>query len=124
MPKEYSSDLRLRVLRFVLGGQSRREASRHFEVSPSFVINLVSRHAATGSAAARRRGGRLVGKLDPFRDFLLERVAQTPDATMPELAAELAARGLAVHPASISRFLLRNGLSYKKKRIGKRNAAP
>ena len=113
MTKEYSSDLRMRVLRFVLSGQSQREASRHFEVSPSFVINLVSRHATTGSAAARKRDGTLAGKLDPFRDFLLERLDETLDATMPELAAELAERGPIVHPASISQFLLRSGLSQK-----------
>lgn len=80
-------------------------ASRHFAVSPSFVINLVSRHAASGSAAAKKRGGTLIGKLDPSRDFLLRRVAEIPDATMPELAEELAQRGLHVAPASISRFL-------------------
>jgi transposase len=41
MPKAYSLDLRERVVRFVEGGRSRHAAAAHFQVSVSFVVNLV-----------------------------------------------------------------------------------
>jgi transposase len=77
----------------------------------------------TGSVQPRKQGSQRPGKLAPHREFLLARVAETPDVTMPELAAELKGRGLTVDPASISHFLLRCGLSYKKNCSGKRNQA-
>jgi transposase len=46
-------------------------------------------------------------------------VKQKPDITMPELAAELAARhGVEADPASLSRFLCKAGFSYKKNVAG------
>jgi transposase len=41
---------------------------------------------------------------------------------MPELAAKLEdARGVTVHPASLSRFLIAHGFSVKKNTAGKRD---
>jgi transposase len=122
MPKSYSRDLRERVVGFVGLGNSCHAASRHFLTSPSFVINLMKLVRETGSVEPRRRGSPRPGKLAPHRDFLLRRVEETPDVTMPELATELLGRGVAVRPSSISRFLLSCGLSYKKNRSGDRNA--
>jgi transposase len=46
---------------------------------------------------------------------LLEWVEAEPDITMPELAAKLAAeKAVTAHPASLSRVLLKAGLSFKK----------
>lgn len=114
MPKAYSSDMRERVVGFVQAGNSCREASRRFLTSPSFVINLMKRFGECGSVARRKGGSKRPGKLAPHREFLLARVMQTPDVTMPELASELLQRGVKVDPSSISHFLLRNGLGYKK----------
>ena len=48
-------------------------------------------------------------------EFLIGRVKAQPDITMPELAAELlAARGVEVNPASLSRALCNAGFTYKK----------
>ena len=44
-----------------------------------------------GSLAPKPSGGRRHAKLEPHRAFLLEKVAEKADITMPELAAELAA---------------------------------
>ena len=121
MPKSYSRDLRERVVGFVGLGHSCHSASRHFLTSPSFVINLMKLFRETGSVEPRRRGSQRPGKLAPHRDFLLGRVEETPDVTMPELATELLGRGVAVRPSSVSRFLLSCGLSYKKNRFGGRN---
>jgi len=42
-------------------------------------------------------------------------VEAAPDITMPELAAKLAAeKAVTAHPASLSRVLLKAGLSFKK----------
>jgi transposase len=114
MARAYSIDLRERVVRFVEAGNTCHEASRRFLTSPSFVINLMDLWRGTGSVHPRKQGSQRPGKLAPHREFILARVQETPDMTMPELAAELKGRGLTVDPASLSHFLLRNGLSYKK----------
>ena len=115
MPRAYSQDLRERVVAFVDCGHSRRAAAAHFDVSPSFVINLMTAYRARGSLAPKRLGGRRHAKLDPHRVFLLRRVAEKDDITMPELAGELEAEcGTRADPASISRWLIRNGYRFKK----------
>jgi transposase len=121
MPKPYSLDLRERVVRFVEAGRSRHAAAAHFGVSVSFVVILMRIYRATGSLVPKRSGGRRHSKLDPHRAFLSGRVAEKDDITMPELAAELAAAtGVEVAPASISRWLIRNGYSFKKNASGQR----
>jgi transposase len=115
-------DLRRRVVERVAGGQSRRGAAEDLSVSASFSVKLVARQALTGSLAPKTQGRpRGTGKLDPHRAFLVGRVKEKPDITMPELAAELAERhGVEVDPASLSRFLCKAGLSYKKNSAGLR----
>jgi transposase len=121
MPKAYSLDLRERVARFVESGRSRHVAAAHFQVSVSFVVNLMKALKTSGRLEAKPRGGRQHAKLDPHRDFLIARVTEKADITMVELAAELvAATGTAAEPASLSRFLIRNGYRFKKNLAGKR----
>ena len=121
MPKAYSVDLRERVVGFVEAGHSRRAAAVHFSVSPSFVINLMAAFRQCGVLAPKAAGGWRHSKLDPHRVFILRRVAEKDDITMPELAGELhATSGTKAAPASLSRWLIRNGLSFKKKPSGQR----
>jgi transposase len=120
MTKSYSLDLREGVAGFVEGGGSRHAAAGHFGVSVSFVVKLMAAFHATGSLEAKREGGWRYSKLDPHRDFVLRRVAEKDDITMPELAAELAARSTVVAPSSISRWLIRNGYRFKKNAAGQR----
>jgi transposase len=121
MPKPLSLDLRERVVAFIEAGHSRRAAAAHFRVSPSFVINLVKAFGATGELAPKPRGGRRNVKLDPHRAFLLSRIAEKNDITMPELASELeAAAATKVDPSSLSRWLIRNGYRFKKNSAGQR----
>lgn len=121
MPKPYSLDLRERVVRFVEAGHSRHAAAAHFGVSVSFVVILMRNYRKTGSLTPKASGGRRHSKLDPHRAFLLGRVSEKDDITMPELAAELAAAaGVQVAPASISRWLIRNGYRFKKNAAGQR----
>lgn len=121
MPKAYSLDLRERVVRFVEAGHSRHAAAAHFVVSVSFVVNLMTAFSTAGRIAPKPGGGRRHAKLDPHRAFLLARVASKDDITMPELAAELkSATGTKADPASLSRWLIRNGYRLKKNSAGER----
>ena len=121
MPVSYSLDLRARVAAYVEAGHSRRRAAAHFSVSPSFVINLMRALGERGELAPKPRGGRRHAKLEPHRVFLLRRVAEKDDITMLELAADLLTQsGVKADPASLSHWLIRNGLSFKKKPSGQR----
>src|SRR4030081_3516807 len=86
MPKACSLDLRELVARFVGSGRSRHAAAAYFKV----FVNLMKAYRMTGSLEPKPGGGRRHAKLDPHRAFLLARVAERDDITMPELAAELA----------------------------------
>ena len=121
MPKAYSLDLRERVVRFVEAGRSRHAAAAHFQVSVSFVVNLMKAYIASGRLAPKPSGGRRHAKLEPHRAFLLGCVVAKNDITMPELSAELvAATGTKAEPASLSRWLIRNGYRFKKNAAGER----
>ncbi len=116
MTRSYSLDLRERVAGFVEAGGSRHAVAAHFGVSVSFVVKLMAALRATGSLEAKPEGGWRYSKLDPHRAFLLGCVAEKDDITMPELAAELVtAAGVQVAPASLSRWLIRNGYRFKKR---------
>ena len=125
MGRSYSVDLRQRIIERVAGGQSRRGAAEDLSVSPSYSVKLISRHERTGSLEPAPQGRPPgTGKLDPYRAFLIGRVKEKPDITMPELAAELAAgHGVEVDPASLSRYLCKAGFSYKKNSAGQRARA-
>ena len=118
MSDPHSRDLRERVVQYVAEGGGKRAAARHFRISPSSAVKLAKRWSETGriSPDARGRpggGGKLAGQLD----YLQARLAERPDLTMPELADKLAReRGVSVDPASVSRFLCRNAITYKKRR--------
>ncbi len=121
MARSYSQDLReRRIVGSIHSGSSRRAAAARFGVSPSTAVRLQARFESTGSVATARQGRPPgSGKLGPHRDFLIEQVELKPDITMPELATLLAAeRGVQVDPSSLSRFLCKQGFSYKRNTAG------
>ena len=121
MPQALSRRERECVVDFVEEGHSRREAARIFKTAPSTTVRIVRRFRETGSFEARPRGGFRHGKLPPHRAFILKTVAARSDITMPELAAILLAeKAIAVAPATLSRFLINCGFSFKKNASGKR----
>jgi transposase len=76
-----------------------------------------------GSAPARngKRGARPDGRphrpaniSGANRDWVLAEVERSPHVTIAVLSAGLAARGLTIHPASVARFLHREGKSFKR----------
>jgi transposase len=122
----YSQDLRLRVTRAVSDGMSRRAAAERFAVSASSAVRWVERAVREGTPAARReRRPRGRGRLSDHLAFLMAAVEAEPDVTMPELATRLQAeRGVAAHPASLSRLLCRAGFTCKKQLMAAELARP
>lgn len=120
MGRSLSTDIRRRMVRGVERGKTRRAVAAQFEVAPSTAVRLVARYAATGSVKPARQGRpKGSGKLGPHRDFLIERVREKPDITMPELAAVLEAeRGVQAHPTCLSKLLCAAGFTYKKNSSG------
>lgn len=120
MGKGLSSDLRERVYEDIEGGQSRRAAARRFGISAATSVRLAQRMAATGSLEPSRQGRPPGGgKLAGHADVLIRWVETEEDITMPELAAKLLAeRGVIAHPASLSKFLLKQGFTVKKNTAG------
>ena len=121
MPEAYSLDLRELVARFVEGGRSCRAAAALFSVSVAFVVRLMKSFRATGRLAPKPSGGRRHAKLDPHRAFLLGRIAEKADMTMPELSAELAtATGTKADPASLRAGSSATAIASKKNSAGER----
>jgi len=120
MGKAVSLDLRVRMVRGIAGGKSRRAVAAQFEVAPSTAVRLQARYAATGSVEPARQGRpQGSGKLGPCREALVDKVKAEPDITMPDLAAWLEARhGVSVDPSNLYKFLCREGFTYKKNAAG------
>ena len=91
MPKPCSLDLRMRVLREVEAGASRREAAECVEVSASSAIKWMQRLNETGSIAAKPSGGS-ISPLEAHAAFLLALIAEQPDLTLDEIVAAMRKR--------------------------------
>ena len=115
MPAPYSLELRERVASFVEAGGTRRGAADHFSISPSCVVKLMQRKAATGSVAPAPMGGKKPYVLADHAALVKQMVAAAPDITLDELRARLAERGIAVSRTSVSRFLGNLGLTREKR---------
>ena len=95
MSRAYSEDLRIRVVRYVEGGASRRSAAKPFGVSPSIAVKWLQRWRLKKSVAPSRRGHRRA-VLDRYTDWLMDLVKEKPDITLAEIAAKLSRRGVRV----------------------------
>ena len=124
MARPYSLDLRERVVASVMGGRTCRETAALFGVSVASVVKWSQRYRATGSAAAKPMGGHRRRVLAPERDWLLARVAAKPDLTLNALLAELAARGRVVSYGALWKFLVDEGLRFKKNPARRRTGPP
>ncbi len=115
MARAYSLDLRERVVLAAASGQSCRAVAATFKVSVASVVKWSQRFRATGSAAARKVGGRRPFALAGEREWLLARLAEKPDITLRALGAELAVRGIKVSHFAVWHFFEHEGISFKKK---------
>ncbi len=115
MPKAYSDDLRVRVVRAVDAGASRRSTAAKFEVSVSFVIRLVERWRATDSVRVRGTGGRPRHKLEADAELVDALLAAKRDITLEVLRQALADEEVMVSRSGVDRYLKARGLTLKKR---------
>jgi transposase len=120
MGRAVSSDLRLRIVKGISGGKSRRAVAAQFEVAASTAVRIQARYTSAGSIAPARQGRpEGSGKLGPYREVVVGKVRAKPDITMPDLAIWLEAQhGVSVDPSNLSKFLCRAGFTYKKTAAG------
>ena len=115
MVRQYSLDLRQRVVGRVAAGRPVREVAAIFEVSVASVVKWSQRYRATGSAAAKPMGNPRPNKLSGERAWILARIDATPDVTLQALLTELRERGIPASYGSLWRLLRAAGISFKKK---------
>ena len=123
MARPYSQDLRERMVRAVLSGQSRREVARLLDVSASCVIKLMQRLDATGECRPRKFGGHKRHALAGHEDKVRALVAEKPDLTITELWQKITALGIKVGRSAVARFLLHLQLTFKKNSACRRAGA-
>lgn len=89
--KAYSLDLRERVVSAYQNGvESIREVCEQFQVSPSFLKNMLVKHRVSGDLSPRGHGGGKKKSLsETHRQWLLKTVLATPDITLSELQIKL-----------------------------------
>jgi transposase len=115
MARPYPEDLRLRIVRAVEGGLSRNAAAKRFDVSISCVVKLMQRWTTRGTVAPDPVGGGEPA-LAPHEERVRALVAETPDATLDEPLAKLAADGIESSRPALCRFLRARGVTRKKSR--------
>jgi transposase len=123
MARPYSNDLRERVVAAVARGETCREVAALFSISVASVVKWSQRWRATGSVAAKPMGGRKLILLGE-REWLLGRLAESPDVTLRGLQAELAERGVIVSHNAIWKLFAVEGISFKKKPARQRAGSP
>ena len=123
MTRPYSGDLRFRVASAVLNGQTCRKAAAVFAVSVSCAATWSKRMRETGSAAAKPMGGARRDALLGERQWLLSRMAETPDVTLRQLRSELAGRGVMVSLWTVWKVFVSADITFKKKHSTRRTGA-
>jgi transposase len=117
MAKPYSQDLRDRLVRAVLAGQSRRKAARGFDVSASCVIKLMQQFETTGDWQPRKFGGHKRHALAAHEAKVRALVTAQPDLTITELWSKLTTLEIKVGRSAVGRFLLHLQLTFRKKTL-------
>jgi transposase len=115
--KQYSVDLRERLLRAIDAGLSQAEAARLFGVGTATMVRWRRRQRERGSVAPRPRPGRprRIGRAQ--ERALLAQVRALPDATLREHCAPWETeQGVRLSEPTMSRALARLGWPLKKSR--------
>ena len=122
MAKPLSEDLRIRVIRAVEGGMSRRAAADRFGISAASAVRFVQDWRASGTTKTKQQGGdQRSQRIEEYRKVIMAAIDATPDMTLVEIAEMLKSEhGASFAPSSIWRFLDRHGITFKKKRARSR----
>ena len=115
MSKDLSVGLRVRGLKAVTDGASRREAAARFGVSPATVSRWRALERRQGDVRPGPLGGDRRSARVEAQGRLIEALLEaTPDITVEELRAALAARGHAFGYGTLQRFFCQHGVTRKK----------
>ena len=118
MSKALSLDLRVRVLAFVAGGMTHREAAERFKVSAASVSRWRTREREQGDARPKALGGdRKSHRIDAHKDTVLAALGADADRTIEEVRGVLADQGLMVSYGALQRFFRRHKITRKKRRL-------
>ncbi len=122
MAKPLSEDLRIRVVRAVDGGMSRRAAAERFGISVSSAVRFVKEWRESGATKARQIGGdQRSQRIEEHHEAIMNAIEAKSDMTLVEIAEMLESEhGASFAPSSIWRFLDRHGITFKKKRARSR----
>ena len=116
MTAPLSTDLRLRVVRAIENGLSRRAAAAKFEVSIASAVRWHQRYRRTGSVDPDAVGGdRHSHRAEAHAARVLGWIDENRDITLVEIADRLAAEGHVFAPATIWRLLDRHDYTVKKR---------
>ena len=116
MSKALSLDLRNRVLSAVSEGMSHRAAAARFGVSAASVSRWRALEREQGDARPKALGGdRRSGRIEAQRGVILGLLEENRDMAIEELRAALGDRDLTFSYGSIQRFLVRHGITRKKR---------
>jgi transposase len=110
----YPGEMRVRVIRFVKAGGSRREAAEEFDVSASSAIRWVQRFLEDGTCEPMPRGGS-TSPLDEHSERILALIKEQPDLSLGEIVSALHKQRLPGSRSALSRFFARHGITFKKK---------
>ena len=115
-----SQDLRIRLVKKVSAGMSRRQAAAHFEVSASSGVRFMQQYETEGSVALKPRRPHK-RRLDPYGEDILFWIDETPDMTLQELSQRLSETHAIHAPKStIDDWLRARKISFKKNRARQR----
>jgi transposase len=116
MTAPVSNDLRLRVVRAIDGGLSRRAASARFDVSIASAVRWYQRYKHTGRVEPDAIGGdRHSQRAEAHAPKVLSWIGENRDITLVEIAARLASQGHVFAPSTIWRLLDRHDYTVKKR---------
>src|SRR5258707_13205556 len=115
----YPGELRVRVIRFVEGGGSRREAAEHFDVSVSSAIRWVQHFREDRSCEPIPRGGS-TSPLEKHSKRILALISEHADFTLGGIVSVMHKRRIPGSRSGRSGFVARHGISVKKQCAGSR----
>lgn len=118
----YPSELRVRVIRFVEEGGSRREAAEQYDVSASSAIRWMQSFRNDGTCAPMPRGGS-TSPLENEAQRILALISEQPDLTLADIVSALRKRRITTSRSALSRFFARHDITFKKKPAGGRAKA-
>ena len=117
MPTPLSVDLRQRVVAFVLGGASCREAAIRFGVSAASASRWAGRMRQDGHVAPKPSGGdHMSHHVEAQAGLILATYKRQPTIFLRELRDQVAGHGLRTSTSGLSRFFARHGVTRKKGR--------